>query len=148
MGARLLALAAAMAIGAPCAAQDVSGTWNVTWAQGIRLERDGRVEVESWGGARLELSQEGDSVTGTWTRAIEGQGVARWRLAGTFRDGLLRLSGSEGTGDSEATRSQVAQIERLGWEGRLEGERLQGEMWLVLRDVPRAGARRPWHAER
>ena len=149
MGLRAMtAVLVALSVCGPAAAQEVNGTWKVTWAQGIRVERDGSVEVERWGEATLDLRQQGDSVTGSWTRTIPGEGVARWRVEGTLRDGLLRLAGRDGSGDSEATRSQVAQIESLGWEGRLEGDRLAGEMWLVVTDVPRPGARRPWHAVR
>lgn len=144
----LMAALLAVAIGSPAAAQDVSGVWKVTWAAGVRVQRDGAVEVENWGEATLDLHQEADRVTGIWTRSIEGQGSARWTVEGTFRGGVLTLSGSEGEADSQVVRDQLAQVEGLEWQGRLTGDRLEGEMRVILRDAPRLSVARPWHAER
>jgi len=149
VGARIaIAIAAALVLGAPAAAQDVTGVWSVTWAQGVRVPRNGSVEVESWGRATLDLRQSGGAVTGTWIRTIEGEGTARWKVEGTVHDGVLRLGSSESEADSPRLAAQLAQIDSIGWEGRLDGDRLVGEMWLVVPDVERLRARRPWHAER
>jgi len=148
VGARVWMVVAALALGAPCAAQDVSGIWGVTWAQGIRVQRDGSVEVESWGEATLDLQQAGDRVTGTWIRRLGEQGVARWQVDGAFREGVLRLAATQSEADTDLVRAQLAQVERMEWEGRLESGRLGGEMRVVLRDAPRLNAARPWRAER
>jgi len=144
----LCVVVAALTITAPCAAQDLTGAWKVTWAQGIRVQRDGAVEVESWGDAVLDLRQDGDLVTGTWIRPLGELGVARWRVDGSFRDGVLRLVARDAEADSDVVRAQLAQVDRLEWEGRLEGDRLGGEMHVVLRDAPRLNAARPWRGER
>jgi hypothetical protein len=143
-----MALLLAVAIGSPAAAQDVSGTWEVTWAAGVRVQRDGGVEVERWGEATLDLDQEGDRVTGIWTRPIEGQGSVRWTVEGTFRDGVVALRASEGAADGQVVRDQLAQVEGLEWEGRLTGDGLEGEMRVILRDAPRLSVPRPWRAQR
>ena len=140
---------AALVVASPCRAQDVSAAWKVTWAQGIRIQPDGAVEVESWGEAVLDLLQEGDRVSGTWVRPLGALGVARWHVEGSLLDGLLRLTATEAEADTEAVRAQLAQVERLEWEGRLEDDRLAGEMWVILREAPsRVNQPRPWRAER
>lgn len=148
MHRNLMAALLAIAIGAPASAQDVSGVWKVAWAAGMRIQRDGSVEVENWGEATLDLRQEGDRVSGTWIRSVEGEGTARWSVVGTFREGLLALSATEGEADTPVVRAQLDQIESLNWEGKLTDDRLEGEMWLIIPEAPRAGLRRPWHAER
>lgn len=124
------------------AAQDVSGTWDVTWAQAVRINRDGSVEIQKWGPATLVLHQEGDAVTGTWT--TRAAGVVTWKVEGTLRDGRLELSARENDSDDP----ELAVVSRLRWRAEVEGGHLEGKMTLELRGSDRARPWRPWRAER
>lgn len=138
----LAAAGLALALCVPsAAAQDVSGTWEVTWAQAVRIEADGRPLIQKWGQARLTLRQDGNSVVGTWKADVAD---VTWRLTGTVEGGVLRLRATEhDSGDPE-----LSMVEGMNWEGSLQAGRLEGRMWLVVRRAGREPVRRPWHGER
>jgi len=66
-------------------AQDVSGDWDVRWAQAVRVESDGSVEVQAWGDAELHLVQDADRLTGTWTTHVL-DGYVAMRFQGMRRE--------------------------------------------------------------
>ena len=51
------ALLLTMGMPADVLAQNLSGDWDVRWAQAVRVNRDGTVEIQSWGSADLSLVQ-------------------------------------------------------------------------------------------
>ena len=144
---RLLGAAAAtlsIAVGAPtpAATQGVSGAWDVTWAQAVRNNRDGSMEVQRWGDAALVLRQDGDQVSGQW--AVQVSGRVTWTVQGTLAGDRLTLTASEHDSDDP----QLAQVLEMRWRGRVSGDRLEGEMALVFRGADRPRAWRPWRAVR
>ena len=133
----LILTAWATAASVPATAQDLSGSWEVTWAQAVRYNRDGTSEVQRWGKARLTLTQAGDSVRGHW-RADAG-GVT-WQVAGRVRDGVLRLSATERDSDDP----ELAMVERMEWEAMVEKDELRGSVWMVIPRLGREPRKRPW----
>jgi hypothetical protein len=124
------------------AQESVSGTWQVRWAQAIRVEEDESVTIQRWGEAELALVQDGDEVTGTWTTNVLEE--VTWSVRGTFRDGRLRLEATEHDSDNP----ELAMVERLVWDARVVSDGLEGEMWMELARRRRQPARRPFTAER
>lgn len=124
------------------AAQDVSGTWDVRWAQGVRVNRDGTVEIQRWGDAELVLSQQGDRVTGRWTTRI--QETVNWSVSGTLRSGHLRLEATEH--DSE--NPELEMVELIEWDGALTDDRIEGHVSLTFRRMRREPGARPFTATR
>lgn len=137
-----VALATLIAPAALLAAQDVSGHWDVTWAQAVRNERDGTMTIQKWGEATLELTQEGDRVTGTWTTRIRG--VVTWKVDGMLRGGRLSLTATEHDSDDP----ELAAIARMRWRATLSGDHLDGEMTLSFEGAGRERRWRPWRADR
>ena len=136
-----LDLVAGAAFAAPSGAQDVSGSWDVTWAQAVRYNRDGTSDVQRWGKARLVLAQEGDSVRGHW-RADAG-GVT-WQVTGVVGDGVLRLAATE----RASADPELAMVERMEWEATVEGGQLRGDVWMVIPRLGREPRKRPWSGVR
>ena len=123
-------------------AQALSGAWDVTWAQAVRFERDGSMEIQRWAEAGLVLQQEGDRITGTWTENVLEE--VRWTVEGTLSGGLLTL---RSTGhDSENGDLEIVE-ERL-WRAQVSGDTLEGETRMVIRGRPDVVRWRPWSARR
>lgn len=123
-------------------AQDVSGTWEVTWAQAVRYEGDGSLEVQRWGEALLELRQDGDGVEGTWITDILEE--VRWTVQGTVSGGRLALTS---TGhDSENPDLEI--VEEMRWRAEVSGDALEGETRMVIRGRENVVRWRPWSAKR
>lgn len=141
-----LVLASALLVAATPAAQGVVGTWKATFAQAVRVNTDGRVEVQKWGAATLALRQSGDSLLGTWTTNVAGE--VTWSVHGTLRDGRLRLEATARQAARAPMSAQLAQVESMHWDGTVQGGRIQGEMWLVFVRSARAPVKTPWRAER
>ena len=139
---RRLVLLLAVTWPRPMAAQDVAGTWTVTWAQAVRNNRDGTQEIQKWGDAVLVLAQDGDHVSGEWTTTVLGR--VTWKVEGSVQNGRLILSASE----HDSNDPQLAQVGEMRWRGTLDGDRLEGEMTLVFRGAERPRAWRPWRAAR
>ena len=134
-------VAAALLFAAPAAAQDVSGTWDVTWAQAVRNNADGSMDVQKWGEATLVLVQKGERVTGTWTTRVPG--VVKWAAEGTFKDGWITLTATS----HDSKDPEIAAITRIRWRGAFKGDRLEGEMSLDFRGSDRERPWRPWRAK-
>lgn len=136
--AALFSLAVTGALGA----QEAAGAWRVDWAQAVRNNRDGTLEIQKWGGAELQLTREGDAVRGTWTTHVAGD--VRWTVHGTVRAGRLTLEATE----NDSTDPQLAAVERMRWRGTISGDRIEGEMTLIFRGAARDRPWRPWRAKR
>jgi hypothetical protein len=145
-GTRRLLVGIAVAFGALApggvSGQDVSGTWDVRWAQGVRVNRDGSVEIQRWGDAELVLSQQGDRVTGRWTTHIVE--TINWSVSGTLQSGRLRLEATEH--DSE--NPELEMVELIEWDGTLDGDRIEGHVSLTFREMRREPGARPFTATR
>lgn len=124
-------------------AQEVSH-WDVTWAQAVRIESGGELTIQRWGEARLVLEpgERAGHVRGTWsTPALD----VTWTVTGTLDDdGRLRLSATEH--DSEDPELEM--IESLQWVALIDGDRIEGEMWMVIPRMGRPPARRPWRGNK
>jgi len=127
---------------ASAACQDVSGSWNVTWAQAVRNNRDGTQEIQKWGDATLSLHQEGERVYGEWTQTVLER--VTWKVEGTLVGDRLTLSAT----DHDSTNPQLAQVQEMRWRATLASDRLDGEMTLVFRGAQRSRPWRPWRATR
>lgn len=138
----LVAAAALSALPHSITAQDVSGTWDATWAQAVTVARDGRVGIAKWGKATLRLHQVGDSVTGTWTTTMVQ--TVHWKVSGTVHDGRLTLHATE----NDATDPDFAAITELRWSGTVKGDTVEGNMVMELRGSTRERPERPWRAKR
>lgn len=135
------AIAIACASAGPVASQTVVGTWDATWAQAVRTNGGELVEVQRWGHARLVLTQDGDSLIGTWWTEF---GDVTWTVHGRFQAGRLKLESSA----NDSSDPELAIVTAMHWRATLAGDRIEGEMWLDLSGVTRRPARRPWHAGR
>lgn len=121
--------------------QDATGAWEVTWAQAVRTGPEGATEIRKWGKALLLLRQEGDSLRGTWRADVAD---VTWQVSGDMDGTLLRLRATRHDSDDP----QLAAVESMNWEGQVLGDRVEGSMWLVLRERARPPHRRPWRGER
>ena len=118
--------------------QDPSGRWEVTFVQAVQIGGGGVADT-TWATGELVLVLDDDRLTGTW------QGVGTWEVEGTFTEGRLRFWATElAEGDP-----RLRQIERMDWEGMVEGDRLEGVQWMTMRQGgPPTPRRLPWGAER
>ena len=106
------ALLLMLATPAGITAQDVSGDWDVRWAQAVRVSRGGAVEIQAWGDADLTLVQDGEHLTGTWTTQVHE--TVTWTFRGTVYDGRFSL---ESTGhDSDNPEFGRGRRRTLGGE--------------------------------
>jgi hypothetical protein len=137
-------LAAATALAAPLAAsaQAVSGTWDVTWAQAVRYERDGSMEIQRWGEALLELHQDGDRVTGSWITNILEE--VRWTVEGTVSEGGLTLTSTGHDSDNP----ELEMVLEMRWRAEVSEDGLEGESRIVVRGREDLVRWRPWSAKR
>lgn len=136
-----LAAAALPAWTARANAQEPAGRWDVTWAQAVRRDRDGSVEIQRWGEARLVLERDANALSGTW---FSDPGGVTWQITGTVDGNRIRLQATEHDSDDP----QLAVAESMNWEGTLDGDRMEGTTWIVLLRPTGETARRPWRAER
>lgn len=133
---------AGMAISLPGPAQlsgqNPSGSWETTFVQAVQVS-GGEVADTLWATGELVLTLAGDRLTGTW------EGVGAWQVEGTFADGRLRFW----TTALEEGDSRLRQIERIDWEGMVEGDRMEGVQWMTMGEGgPPTPRRFPWGAER
>lgn len=122
-------------------AQDVSGDWDVRWAQAVRVESDGSVEVQAWGDAELHLVQDADRLTGTWTTHVRE--TVRWTFEGTIQDGRFSLESA----GHDSHNPELVVVEGVHWEGALVDGRLDGYVAMRFQGMRREPARHPFSAE-
>ena len=127
---------------APGKAQDVSGDWDVRWAQAIRVNTDGTVEIQAWGDAELSLRQEGTRLTGTWTTNVLEE--VHWPVTGTLEGERLTLRATENDSDNP----ELDVVEQLAWEGTVTADGLEGTVAMSFRNMRRPPAARPFTATR
>jgi hypothetical protein len=137
------AFAAVLALApAPALAQDVSGDWEVRWAQAIRVNGDGTVEVQGWGDAALTLSQDGALVTGTWTTNVLEE--VSWPVSGTLEGDRLTLRATE----NDSANPELDVVEQLVWEGTVSPDRIEGTVAMSFKGMNRPPGERPFTAVR
>lgn len=142
-GAAAWALLALVLAGPTAAAQSVGGTWNVRWAQAIRIERDGTVVVRRWGDGTLTLAVRGGSVSGEWTTETAREPVT-WTVSGSTTGGSLRLTATE----NDSNDPEIALIERVDFEATVGAEALEGHIRMTIRGQDREPVSRPFSASR
>lgn len=142
----LLALLALLPVRGLAQASDapLAGRWSVTWAQAVRVNPDGSLEIQRWGDAELILHVEGERVTGEWITSLRDR--VTWRVEGSWEDGRLHLTATEHDSDNP----ELAAVESMEWEARVEAGRMEGTVWLHFRGVRsgRAAPPRPFRATR
>lgn len=117
-------------------AQDVSGKWLIEYVGRMRIENG--IQSGEKVQARLELAQQGDSVTGTWT-VLDGSQPSK--VAGTFKGNKLVLVSEPS--EARANRNGEEQVVRItrALDLTVTGTTLSGEMTLEggLRAMPPRG---------
>ena len=136
------ALLLMLATPAGITAQDVSGDWDVRWAQAVRVSRGGAVEIQAWGDADLTLVQDGEHLAGTWTTHVRETVTRTFRC--TVYDGRFSL---ESTGH-DSDNPELAVVEGVHWEGKLVDGHPEGYVAMRFSGMHREPARRPFSAER
>ena len=131
-----------LALVTPASSQEIEGVWDVRWAQAVRVNADGSVEIQRWGDATLVLTREGDEVRGTWTTDVVER--VEWRLAGTMDGATLTLTATE----NDSSNPDLAIVERLDWSASVHGDDIEGEVSMIIRGRSRPPARRPFTAQR
>ena len=121
---------------------DLAGLWEVRWAQAIRNNRDGTVDIQRWGDAILDLSVEGESVTGTWTTEVVERVV--WQVAGSYDGTALRLEGTE----HDSANEELSIVDRISFRAALDGQELEGVVRVHIRGRDREPADRPFSGRR
>ncbi|MCH7992558.1 MAG: hypothetical protein IIC35_09100 [Gemmatimonadetes bacterium] len=135
------ALLLTMGMPADVLAQNLSGDWDVRWAQAVRVNRDGTVEIQSWGSADLSLVQDGTRLTGTWTTHV-GETVT-WMFTGTAHDGRFSLKSTGHDSDNP----ELAVVVGVRWEGAWADGHIEGHVAMRFEGMRREPARRPFSAE-
>lgn len=137
------ALAATLVlVPAPALTQDVSGDWEVRWAQAIRVNGDGTVEIQRWGDATLTLRQDGARVTGTWTTNVLEE--VNWPVAGRLEGDRLTLRATE----NDSSNPELDVVEELAWEGTVSPDRIEGTVAMSFNGMSRPPGERPFTAIR
>jgi len=124
------------------AIEPAAGLWAVRWAQAVRVNADLSVEIQRWGDGELELSVDGETVTGRWTTSIVE--TVNWSVSGTLRDGLLRLEATE----NDSTNPELDIVERLVITAHVQAGEMEGEIAMWFRGRERDPAPRPFTARR
>ena len=143
-------LVSALARGAIAQAVSAAGTWDVTYASGVRDNSDGSLTVTREAVGTFALTQRGDSVSGTWTSTLAGPGKVEWRVRGTLRSNRLHLVGFDPRVEDPPPAGQE-RVSAQEWIGDLEGDRLSGQILMELErpNGERLGlAPRPWTGAR
>ena len=131
------------------AQQRVSGTWLVDYDMRIAREGDGAERVTERGKARLELSQRGDSLFGTW-QASTGLSRAERPVRGTVEGSNVRFT----TGPAEATINRNGEETKIQivseFSGAVDGDSIGGVMTVRPLNGPGmpAGSDRKWDGRR
>ena len=118
----------------------VDGTWQVTWDSGVRTEGDRVIEVTRRSTATLQLSQNRDSLSGTWTTEQEPDRPVR--VHGVLEGNSLRLTAEPWSvrERGRALRFRLTMAAEAGPDG------LNGTLFLQLDDRP--AVPRSWKAVR
>ncbi|MEM7416737.1 MAG: hypothetical protein AAF389_14625 [Gemmatimonadota bacterium] len=140
----------ALALGAPLPAlsqapapeTEIEGRWDVRWAQGIRNNADGSIEIQRWGDAVLDLTVADGLVEGSWTTDVLERVV--WAVSGQWQDGQLRLEGTE----NDSGNPELDIVERMTLSARLIDGALEGEVRLHIRGRDRIPGARPFTGQR
>jgi hypothetical protein len=120
----------------------VAGDWDVRWAQAIRVNGDGSVEIQGWGDATLTLTQDGDQVNGVWTTNVLEE--VHWPVSGTLSGDRLTLR----AGENDSTNPELDVVEQLVWEGTVAEDRIEGTVVMSFRGMSRSPGERPFTATR
>lgn len=118
----LLAALAALVVASPAAAQDVTGTWELTWEtpQGART-------------TTFTFAQSGMEVTGT---ALMGRGDMVREVAiqdGHIHDGQLTFTLTLGMGERSMSQTFAATV---------KGDTMEGKVTTMRGEMPFTGARK------
>jgi hypothetical protein len=123
-------------------AQGATSGWEVRFAQSVRTNQDGSMDILRWGEATLALRQAGDSIEGSWTTRI-GNPVT-WHVSGSMRGDTVAFQATATDSDDPELR----QIERIVWEAVVPGDLLEGRMAYHFRGMRRAPSWRPFSGRR
>lgn len=131
-----------LAIPSSSLAQDVTGVWDVRWAQAVRINRDGSVEIQRWGDAELALTRDGTAVSGTWTTHVAE--TVTWTVAGTVEGDRILLEATENDSDNP----ELEIVERLVWRGTIAPNAIEGTVEMSFKGMDRVPGARPFTATR
>ncbi|MDA0313489.1 MAG: hypothetical protein O2992_15445 [Gemmatimonadetes bacterium] len=120
-------------------AQTTDVTWNVTWAQAVRINRDGPVEIQKWGDAELALTVDGGVVTGRWTTTV-AEGVT-WTVRGTLENGRLSLEATE----HDSTNPELDMVEKVQFRATIDVDKIEGTVSMSFKGMNRDPGSRPFN---
>ena len=123
-------------------AQQLAGTWAVTYDSDIRQDAE-KITVNKRATGKLTLEQKGDSVFGTFKPDDDPDATAR-PLTGTLKGKTLSLTSGIVRRTVNINGTPTAMATRTDWMGVVEPTGMRGTMLIQMGDRP-APARR-WEA--
>lgn len=120
----------------------VEGRWEVRWAQAVRNNGDGSMEVQRWGDATLELSVDGARVEGVWVTDVLERVV--WTVEGTVDGATVRLEGTE----NDSSNPELDIVDRITITATVAGDEIEGTVRLHIRGRDRPPGARPFSGSR
>jgi len=123
-------------------AQQVAGTWAVTYDSDIRQDGE-KITVNKRATGKLTLEQKGDSVFGTF-KPDDGPDATVRSLTGTLKGKTLSLTSGIVRRTVNINGTPTAMATRTDWMGVVEPTGMRGTMLIQMGDRP-APARR-WEA--
>ena len=123
-------------------AQQVAGTWAVTYDSDIRQEGE-KITVNKRAKGKLTLEQKGDSVFGTF-KPDDGPDATARPLTGTLKGTTLSLTSGIVRRNVNINGTPTAMSTRTDWIGAVEATGIRGTMLIQMGDRPAAPRR--WEA--
>ena len=132
--ARVFAIAIFAAVSTRAMAQQVAGTWAVTYDSDIRQDGE-KITVNKRAKGKLTLEQKGDSVFGTF-KPDDGPDATPRSLSGTLKGATLSLTSGIVRRTVNINGTPTAMSTRTDWIGAVEPTGIRGTMLIQMGDRP------------
>jgi hypothetical protein len=137
-----IAVAIIVGVSTRTMAQQVAGTWAVTYDSDIRQDGE-KITVTKRSQGKLTLEQKGDSVFGTF-KPDGGPDASARSLTGTLKGKTLSLTTGTVRRNVNINGTATAMSTRTDWIGAVEATEIRGTMLIQMGD--RQTAPRRWEA--
>ena len=132
--ASFIAVVLSLSVSTEPMAQQVAGTWAVTYDSDIRQDGE-KITVNKRAKAKLTLEQKGDSVFGTF-RPDDGPDTTPRPLTGTLKGKTLTLTSGIVRRSVHINGTPTMVSMRIDWIGVVETTAIRGTMLIQMGDRP------------
>ena len=132
--ASFIAVAIVLGVSTRTMAQQVSGTWAVTYDSDIRQDGE-KITVNKRAKGKLTLEQKGDSVFGTF-KPDDGPDATARPLTGTLKGKTLSLTSGIVRRNVNINGTPTAMSTRTDWMGVVQATGIRGTMLMQMGERP------------